>query len=118
MVMVQLVHSKQKIAVAPVPFLSLSSLSKTLLENSIFDRTRVDYPTFFFFFKWMFVVASMTWSSKFCVMNKTESNLSDRYYFFCFFLFPEQEELPFVEEKLQTLKGTEELGFQAVVIVL
>lgn len=48
MVMVQLVHSKQKIAVAPVPFLSLSSLSKTLLENSIFDRARVDYPTFFF----------------------------------------------------------------------
>lgn len=33
-------------------------------------------------------------------------------------LFAEQEKFPFVEEKLKTLKGTEELGFQAVVKLL
>lgn len=32
------------------------------------------------------------------------------------FAFVKQEKLPFVEEKLQTLAGTEELGLQAVVI--
>ena len=31
-------------------------------------------------------------------------------------VFAQQEKFPFVEEKLQTLKGTEELGFQAVVM--
>lgn len=33
-------------------------------------------------------------------------------------VFVKQEKFPFVEEKLQTLKGTEELGFQAVVMPL
>lgn len=33
-------------------------------------------------------------------------------------LFSVQEKFPFVEEKLKTPKGTEELGFQAVVKLL
>ncbi len=31
-------------------------------------------------------------------------------------VFVKQEKFPFVEEELQTLTGTEELGFQAVVM--
>ena len=32
--------------------------------------------------------------------------------------FVKQEKFPFAEEKLQTFKGIEELGFQAMVILL
>lgn len=49
------------------------------------------------------------WFPILCFMYKIESNTSNED------CFVKQEKFPFAEEKLQTLKGAEELGFQAMV---
>lgn len=106
MVMVQHVHSSRRLPFCTCVFLPLLNLTAKQKLNNFFDSILVDYSTFsngcsLLLACHAFLNYVLYTELKMCLIK---------------IVFVKQEKFPFVEEKLQALKGTEELGFQAVVM--